>query len=86
MKITRRTALLGVAGGVIGGVPVAAAQPSLWATWQPLDLRTGTKKGKPTVVLRDGQGGFITYYPDGRIEPFAAPFPDWGCHLTSRYD
>jgi hypothetical protein len=65
MKITRRTALLGVAGGMIGGLPVC--QSSLWSTWQPLDLH-GQHNGDPILVFMDGNGNFTTHYPDGRIE------------------
>jgi hypothetical protein len=78
MKITRRTALLGVAGGMIGGLPIAAAtQPSpvLWSTWRKHDHALNTRTS--ILVLRDGQGGFVTHYPDGRIEKFDAPFPEW---------
>jgi hypothetical protein len=71
MKINRRTALLGVAGGIIGGVPVVPPVP-----WQEHDHALNTRTS--ILVLRDGRGGFVTHYPDGRIEKFDAAFPDSG--------
>lgn len=61
MNINRRTALLGVAGGMIGGVPVAASV-----------VPTSTR----IIVLRDGKGGFVAHFSDGRIQKFAAAHPE----------